>query len=272
MPTQALRSAPRRDDEHVRRPSRTGRAMRAGLTAVRTRGLRTLVAPRTASSGLADGEHLQPPLAFESVRPWPMNGVLPFAPLILCRCCTTTSSRSSGGWRVNQDVVYGAGIAALERSPVVVVVRISCASVLSGVDLRTDGFAQLGACTERSRASIWVGHLVRSATGDLPGVRSATNTAFVVPLLFCTISRGQEACRRAQRRRSVRARPVRRTMKPTLDSLPKFAPPPAMAEASGDRVGVRRLLDQLHEYASDAPPLPGRKLFSATAPCSGRGP
>lgn len=119
-----------------------------------------------------------------------MNGVLPFAPL------NTMSMlhdyiKPEQRWVAcpNQDVVYGAGIAALEQSPVVVQVPDFGDRfwVYQIVDLRTDSFAQLGSMYgTRPGFYLLVGPDWR---GDVPkGItkvfRAKTNTAFVVPRVF----------------------------------------------------------------------------------------
>jgi hypothetical protein len=130
-------------------------------------------------------------LAFDQCpEPGLMNGVLPFAPL------NTVSMlhdyvQPEQRWVAcpNQDVVYGAGIAALDRSPVVVQVPDFAGRfwVYQVVDLRTDGFAQIGAMYGTPPGfyllvgPAWAGEIPR---GIVKVFRSPTNTAFVVPRVF----------------------------------------------------------------------------------------
>jgi hypothetical protein len=130
-------------------------------------------------------------LAFEKApKAGLMNGVLPFAPL------NTMSMlhdyiKPEQRWVAcpNQDVAYGAGIAALDQTPVVVQVPAFGDRfwVYQIVDLRTDSFAQIGAMYgTRPGFYLLVGP---DWHGDVPkGItqvfRAKTNTAFVVPRVF----------------------------------------------------------------------------------------
>jgi hypothetical protein len=89
----------------------------------------------------------------------------------------------------NQDVVYGAAIAALDETPVVVQVLDFGGRfwVYQVVDLRTDGFAEIGAMYGTQPGF----YLLAGPDwkGDVPkGIskvfRAKTGTAFVVPRVF----------------------------------------------------------------------------------------
>ena len=121
------------------RPART--------RASRSPSLRPDGRPRRLFLGLADGQHLQPALAFARRRRRPYEGVLPFAPLNRWRCCTTTSSRSSVGSHAPTRTSSTARACRAGQSPVVVQVPDFGDRfwVYQIVDLRTDSFAQIGA-------------------------------------------------------------------------------------------------------------------------------
>lgn len=95
-----------------------------------------------------------------------MNGVLPFAPLNRMSMLSDYI-KPEQRWVAcpNQDVVYGAGIAALDQTPVVVQVPDFGERfwVYQIVDLRTDSFAQIGAMYgTRPASTCWP---VRTGTG-----------------------------------------------------------------------------------------------------------
>jgi hypothetical protein len=130
-------------------------------------------------------------LAFDKApEPGLMNGVLPLAPLnTLSMLHNYVEPDQRWVACPNQDVVYGAGIAALDRSPVIVQVPDfgSRFWVYQVVDLRTDSFAQLGAMYgTRPGFYMLVGP---DWQGERPnGVaevfRAGSNTAMVVPRIF----------------------------------------------------------------------------------------
>jgi hypothetical protein len=130
-------------------------------------------------------------LAFKQApEPGLMNGVLPFAPL------NTMSMlhdyiQPEQRWVAcpNQDVAYGAGIAALDETPVVVQVPDFRDRfwVYQIVDLRTDSFAQLGSMYSTRPGFYLLVDL--NWQGEAPkGIskvfRAKTGTAFVVPRVF----------------------------------------------------------------------------------------
>jgi hypothetical protein len=119
-----------------------------------------------------------------------MNGVLPFAPLnALSMLHDYIEPEQRWVACPNQDVVYGAAIAALDETPVVVQVPDFGERfwVYQVVDLRTDGFAELGSMYGTqpgfyvlARAD-WQGETPRGITKVF---RAPTGTAFVVPRVF----------------------------------------------------------------------------------------
>lgn len=119
-----------------------------------------------------------------------MNGVLPFAPLNLMSMLHDYIEPSER-WVAcpNQDVVYGAGIAALDETPVVVQVPDFGTRfwVYQIVDLRTDSFADIGIMYGTKPGF----YLLAGPQwkGDVPSgitqvFTAKTGTAFVVPRVF----------------------------------------------------------------------------------------
>jgi hypothetical protein len=119
-----------------------------------------------------------------------MNGVLPFAPLNRL-AMLSDYIRPDQRWVAcpNQDVVYGAGICALEQGPVIVQVPDFGDRfwVYQVVDLRTESFARLGAMYGTRPGFYllagpdWNGPPPKGVTEVF---QSDTNTAFVVPRVF----------------------------------------------------------------------------------------
>lgn len=119
-----------------------------------------------------------------------MNGVLPFAPLNQM-AMLSDYIQPEQRWVAcpNQDVVYGAGIAALDQGPVVVQVPDFGDRfwVYQVVDLRTESFARLGAMYATRPGfyllarSDWDGETPKGITEVF---RSDAGTAFVVPRVF----------------------------------------------------------------------------------------
>nr|WP_222859009.1 DUF1254 domain-containing protein [Paraburkholderia phenoliruptrix] len=119
-----------------------------------------------------------------------MNGTLPFAPLNrLAMLHDYIQPEQRWVACPNQDVAYGAGIAALDETPVVVQVPDFGTRfwVYQIVNTRTDSFAQLGSMYgTRPGFYLLVGP---DWNGKVPAgitrvFRSSTNTAFVVPRVF----------------------------------------------------------------------------------------
>lgn len=119
-----------------------------------------------------------------------MNGVLPFAPLNSL-AMLHDYIKPDQRWVAcpNQDVVYGAAIAALDETPVVIQVPDFGDRfwVYQVVDLRTDSFAQLGKMYGTKPGFYllvgpnWKGDLPKGITKVF---RSKTGTAFIVPRVF----------------------------------------------------------------------------------------
>src|SRR5262245_40465570 len=119
-----------------------------------------------------------------------MNGVLPFAPL---NSLSMLHDYVAPGQRwvacPNQDVVYGAGIAALDRSAVVLQVPDFQDRfwVYQVVDLRTGAFAQIGKMYGTPPGFYllvgpeWRGEVPQGITKVF---RAMTNTALVAPRVF----------------------------------------------------------------------------------------
>jgi hypothetical protein len=119
-----------------------------------------------------------------------MNGVLPFAPLNnLAMLHDYIQPEQRWVACPNQDVVYGAAIAALDETPVVVQVPDFGDRfwVYQVVDLRTDAFAQLGKMYGTHPGFYllvgpdWEGEVPQGITKVF---RSKTGTAFIVPRVF----------------------------------------------------------------------------------------
>jgi hypothetical protein len=119
-----------------------------------------------------------------------MNGVLPFAP-INSLAMLHDYIKPEQRWVAcpNQDVVYGAAIAALDETPVVIQVPDFGDRfwVYQVVDLRTDAFAQLGKMYGTKPGFYllagpnWKGEVPKGITKTF---RSKTGTAFIVPRVF----------------------------------------------------------------------------------------
>src|SRR5262245_38159606 len=119
-----------------------------------------------------------------------VNGVLPGAPPNRLAMLTDYIDPAER-WVAcpNQDVVYGAGVAALDQSPVVIQVPDFGKRfwVYQIVDLRTDSFADVGVMYRTKPGFYllvgpsWKGEV---AKGIVQVFRSKTNTAFVVPRVF----------------------------------------------------------------------------------------
>ncbi|PTT02109.1 DUF1254 domain-containing protein [Flavobacterium hibernum] len=119
-----------------------------------------------------------------------MNGVLPFAPLnSLAMLHDYIKPEQRWVACPNQDVVYGAAIAALDETPVIVQVPDFGDRfwVYQVVDLRTDSFAQLGKMYGTKPGFYllvgpnWKGYVPKGITKTF---RSKTGTAFIVPRVF----------------------------------------------------------------------------------------
>lgn len=208
-------------------------------------------------------------LAFDQCpEPGLMNGVLPFAPL---NALSMLHDYVEPGQRwvacPNQDVVYGAGVAALDRTPVVVQVPDFGDRfwVYQVVDLRTDACAKLGTMYgTRPGFYLLVGPEWR---GEVPkGIacvfRARTNTAFVVPRVF------QDST--AEDKKAVQsvlagidlyplAQYDGRMKRHDWSKLPRFKPPGDGGSGETRWVFPERFFEQLPEVLDDAPPLAGEE-------------
>lgn len=213
-------------------------------------------------------------LAFDqAAEPGLMNGVLPLAPLNrLSMLHDYIEPEQRWVACPNQDVVYGAAIAALERSPVILQVPDFGDRfwVYEGVDLRTDSFLKLGSMYG-SQAGFymvvgpdWQGE---PPEGVADVFRCPSNTAMMVPRVFQDDS---DADRRAVQDLiagldiypadnfdgAVRRRDWR--------ELPKF-----MGHESGSEetkwVFPDTFFDQLSAVLADAPARPGEEALYTEA-------
>ena len=198
-----------------------------------------------------------------------MNGVLPFAPpnrMSMLHDYIEPSER----WVAcpNQDTVYGAGVATLEQTPVVVQVPDFGKRfwVYQIVDLRTDSFADLGAMYD-SKPGFYliVGPNWKEATpkGITKVFRSKTNTAFVVPRLFQDDT--------AEDRKAVQSAIAGIDMYPLAEfngkmktrdwsKLPRLGSPAGEDGAQETQwVFPERFFDQLPDVLRDAPALAGEQ-------------
>jgi len=166
----------------------------------------------------------------------------------------------------NQDVVYGAGFAALDISPVVVQVPDFGDRfwVYQIVDLRTDAFAQLGKMYGTTPGFYllagpnWKGEVPK---GISKVFRSSTNTAFVGPRLFQDDT--------AEDRKAIQRVLPQVVMYPLseydgkLKSIEWQKLPQKPAVPGGERetqwVYPEKFFDELPAVFADAPALPGEE-------------
>lgn len=207
-------------------------------------------------------------LAFEPItEPGLVNGMVPGAPL---NRLSMLSNYIEPLERIvacpNQDVVYGAAIAAFDKSPVVVQVPDFGKRfwVYQVVDTRTDAFAQLGAMYNTPPGFYllvgpdWDGKVPE---GINKVFRSVTNTAFVVPRVFLSDAPGdlEEVQKLTQ---SINVYPLAEfdgKMKvKDWRTIPKFPGGPESSEETR-WVFPEKIFDQLPAVLKDAPPLPGEE-------------
>ncbi|MET0540902.1 MAG: DUF1254 domain-containing protein [Variovorax sp.] len=204
-----------------------------------------------------------------------MNGVLPFAPLNRM-AMLSDYIQPTQRWVAcpNQDVVYGAGIAALDETAVVVQVPDfgNRFWVYQIVDLRTDSFAQLGVMYASKpgfyllAGPAWEGALPEGIHGVF---RSSTSTAFVVPRVFQDDT--------PEDKRAIQPVIAGIDMYPLAEfdgnikrrdwhELPEL-PSPTGDSGSGETRWVfpDKFIDELSAVLADAPPLPGEEARYAQA-------
>ena len=198
-----------------------------------------------------------------------MNGVLPFAPLNTMSILHDYVEPEQR-WVAcpNQDVVYGAAIAALDETPVVVQVPDFKGRfwVYQVVDLRTDGFAEIGAMYGTQPGFYllvgpsWNGEVPKGITKVF---RGKTGTAFVVPRVFMddtaedrqavqAVIAGIDLCPIAQFDGKMKTHDWR--------TLPKLKSPTG-DDGAGETKWVfpDKFFDELPSVLKDAPPLPGEE-------------
>lgn len=166
----------------------------------------------------------------------------------------------------NQDVVYGAGSLALDLSPVVVQVPDFGGRfwVYQMVDLRTDGFVQLGkmyATTPGFYLLVgpnWQGDIPKGITKIF---RSPTNTGFVAPRVFQDDTPEDKKAIQSVLQ-WIMMYPLAEydgTMKSTDWSKLKKIPASATGDAESKWVFPEKFFDELPAVLDDAPPLPGEE-------------
>ena len=166
----------------------------------------------------------------------------------------------------NQDVVYGAGALALDKSPVVIQVPDfgNRFWVYQIVDLRTDSFADLGrmyATTPGFYLLVgpsWNGEVPRGITKVF---RALTNTGYVIPRVFQEDTASDKQAVQSLLN-SIMMYPLAEfdgKMK-TKDwsALPKL-PPQSDSEEETTWVVPGKFFDVLPLVLADAPPLPGEE-------------
>ena len=166
----------------------------------------------------------------------------------------------------NPDVVYGLGVLALDVSPVVVQVPDFGDRfwVYQAIDLRTDGFVQLGKMYDTKPGFYllvgpnWKGETPRGITKVF---RASTNTGLVVPRIFQDDT--------PEDKRAIQA-PLRQVvMYPlaefdgTMKSIDwtKIAQGPAAKDGAEEVqwVAPEKFVEQLGAVLADAPPLAGEE-------------
>jgi hypothetical protein len=198
-----------------------------------------------------------------------MNGVLPFAPLnTLSMLHDYIQPEQRWVACPNQDVVYGAAIAALDETPVVVQVPDfgNRFWVYQVVDLRTDGFAQLGKMYGTKPGFYlltgpgWKGDVPKGITKVF---RCKTGTAFVVPRVFQDDTpEDKKAVQNVISNIDVYALDKfdGKMKQHNWSKLPTLASPTKdNGSAETKWVFPDKFFDELPAVLKDAPPLPGEE-------------
>jgi hypothetical protein len=198
-----------------------------------------------------------------------MNGVLPFAPLnSLAMLSDYIQPEQRWVACPNQDVVYGAAIASLDETPVVVQVPDFGDRfwVYQVVDLRTDSFAQIGKMYGTKPGFYllvgpdWKGEVPKGITKTF---RSKTGTAFIVPRVFQDdTAEDKKAIQGIISGIDVYALDKfdGKTKKQDWSKLPSLGSP-TKDGGSGETKWVfpDKFFDELPAVLKDAPPLPGEE-------------
>jgi hypothetical protein len=166
----------------------------------------------------------------------------------------------------NQDVVYGAGVLALDQSPVVVQVPDFGKRfwVYQIVDLRTDSFADVGAMYGTKPGFYllvgpdWKGDVPNGITSVF---RSKTQTGFVVPRVFQDdTAEDKQAVQEVIN--GINAYPLSefdgKVKTQSWKNIKKF-PSEASGAAETRWVFPDKFFDELPEVLKDAKPLPGKE-------------
>ncbi len=166
----------------------------------------------------------------------------------------------------NQDVVYGAGSLALDLSPAVIQVPDFGDRfwVYQMVNLRTDGFAQLGKMYGTTPGFYllvgpkWQGEIPKGITKVF---RSSTNSGFAAPRVFQDDTpEDRKAIQSVLQWISMY--PLAEydgTMKRVDWSAIKKVPAASSSDAETKWVFPEKFFDQLPDILADAPPLPGEE-------------
>ncbi|WP_245763539.1 DUF1254 domain-containing protein [Paraburkholderia diazotrophica] len=208
-------------------------------------------------------------LAFKkATEPGLIGGVLPFAPLNrMAMLSDYIEPKQRWGACPNQDVVYGAGIFALDLSPVIVQVPDFGKRfwVYQLTDTRTDDFAQLGAMYGSKPGFYMV--VGPNWKGDVPkGIvrvfRASTDTAIIVPRIFQDDTSEDRQAIQAEIR-NIDAYPLAeydgKMKSHDWRSLPKFPSPAGSGKGETRWVRPENFFDELPAVLADAPPLPGEQ-------------
>jgi hypothetical protein len=201
-----------------------------------------------------------------------MNGVVPVAPLNhLSMLSDYIAPEERYVACPNQDVVYGAGLAGLDVSPLIIQVPDFGKRfwVYQVVDLRTDSLAELGSMYgSKPGFYLVVGPKWKGAVpkGIVKTFRSPTETAMIIPRVFVDDT--------PQDKDAVQAVIAGIDMYPLAEfdgkakrrdwsKLPTITPPASSDGSAGAGethwVFPEKFFDQLGAILDDAPPIPGEE-------------